>query len=750
MRKIALFCFCCLFVPVVLAASLRDQAGEARHAGRFEQSEKLFRQALAAQPNFAPLLLDLTTVLIDQKKFLEAEKNLHQYLLRFGESESYWLTKAYWHDRQSLFFDSLTDYDNALRMNPRSTVAMQNYIQTADTIGVPDKAVALARVYPDAINKEGWVRLYSDSAAYAVRLAGMPEPDQSLRKKNIHEAIRRCDRVIKLLYEQFPERVAAMQQARMDRLLVWELDARHQQVLDEFDVLVVERTIIRDDIRVAVAQSALYLEKPDRAIEVLQPLIDKKTTDANARTLYFYAQLESENFDGARKTIDVLIVDEKPWLYGKSDRVVGKNWDRQNADYNSIMLKAWGNQLDDAQTEIGVYQERAPLNADLRSAVGQIYQLRGSPREAERWQRDALQITPDSYSAWSGIIGSRMALYDFPEAEKITQRLVSKYPDLKSSENLKEDWAIHNMQELSMDFSLGHSQVSSHGSNGNGKNTGANGSRDFEAEVWWYSKPIDYQYRAFFHTTSSTGTFEEGKGQIDRYGVGAEQRDQMNEVAYRNTAEVNRSYASDADLGLTLTTEWQLDDNWSVNGGLETFSSQLPVRAYNAGIKAHSVETGVRYQVDEGEYYRAGLTYVDFSDGNQRWMLGAQGYQVVWSNPHHQWALLESVYTSTNSENNTIYFNPSSDLDIGIAAEYQGIIKRHYDFEFRHTLLMGIGTYTQQDFGTDPTAQILYRHNWKRDKTLEWFYGVGLNYHPYDGDEELRSTAFGGFTWRFE
>ncbi|MEZ5494627.1 MAG: hypothetical protein R3E61_08645 [Pseudomonadales bacterium] len=52
----------------------------------------------------------------------------------------------------------------------------------------------------------------------------------------------------------------------MDRLLVWELDARHQQVLDEFDVAVVERTIIRDDIRVAVAQSALYLEKPDRAM----------------------------------------------------------------------------------------------------------------------------------------------------------------------------------------------------------------------------------------------------------------------------------------------------------------------------------------------------------------------------------------------------------------------------------------------------------------------------------------------------
>jgi len=131
-------------------------------------------------------------------------------------------------------------------------------------------------------------------------------------------------------------------------------------------------------------------------------------------------------------------------------------------------------------------------------------------------------------------------------------------------------------------------------------------------------------------------------------------------------------------------------------------------------------------------------------------MLGAKGYQVVWSNPHHQWALIESVYSSTNTKNNTIYFNPDSDVDLGLAAEYQGIIRRRYDFEFRHTLLLGFGGYSQQGYGTKPTAQLQYRHSWKRDKALEWFYGVGLNYHPYDGDLELRETLFGGVTWRFD
>lgn len=749
MRRIALIGVFCIAASCAAAASLRDQAGEARHAGQYAQAEQLFRRAVAEQPRFAPLYLDLATVLVDQKKFAEAGDRLQQYRTRFGENEAYWLTMGYWHDRQARFFDSLTDYDHALRVNPRSDVAMQNYIQTADTLGVPDKAITLAQRYPQAINQEGWLRLYSDSAAYAVRNASLDERERSVRKQRIQEAIRRCDKVIAFLYKHFPDRIAAMQQARMDRMLAWEMDGRHQAVLDEYAALAAGQAVLRDDVRVSIAQSALHLEKPDVAISVLQPLMSKKTKDANARTMLFYAQLEAEQFGEARKTIDALVADEKPWLYGKSSRVTNANWNRENADYNSIMLDAWGNRLEQAQHSIEQYQARAPFNADLRSAVGQVYQLRGWPRRAEDWQHEALHVTPELYNGWAGVVGSRMDLYDFPAVEKITQKLVQEHPELKSSETLQEDWNVHNMQELSMNFSVGHSQIIDDAEAGS-NSSGANGSRDLDVDAWWYSKPIDYQYRAFFHTSSQTGTFEEGDGQIDRYGVGLEQRDQMGDVAYRNTVELNRSYASDADVGLALTTEWQLDDYWSIDGAVETFSAQLPVRAYNAGVTAHSVNGGVRYRVNEGEYYRAGLAYVDFSDGNQRWMLNAQGYQVVWSNPHHQLAILESIYSSMNTEENTLYFNPESDLDAGVAVEYQGILQRHYDFEFRHTLLMGVGAYTQNGFGTDPTAQMLYRHNWKRDKTLEWHYGIGFNYHPYDGNQEFRSSAFGGFVWRFE
>ncbi|HRG50786.1 MAG TPA: poly-beta-1,6 N-acetyl-D-glucosamine export porin PgaA [Pseudomonadales bacterium] len=746
MRWLAVTLIGCLLAGVASADSLRDQGGKARRAGDFVHAEALFRQALQAEPNHAALSLDVATVLVDQQQYPQAQQWLRRYVKHFGESEAYWLTMGYFYDRQARFFDSLDCYDRALRINPNSEIAMRNRIQTVDTLGMPDKALSLARVNAHVVTKEEWMRLYADSAAYAVRIAGMDEPDRQRRYQKIKTAIHRCDDALTYVRENFPDRIAAQQQLRMDRILVLGLDSQHQAVLDEYILLLKENAILRDDVRVAIAQSALHVEKPELAEIILQPLIDKKTQDGNARTLMFYAQLESEKFDEAKKTIDALIADEKTFRFGQASNIVGKNWSRVNADTNRVMWEAWGNTLDLAQEEMVAYQAKAPFNPHLRSALGGVYQLRGWPRRSENIQRDVLQQSPDLYSAWSGVVGSRMALHDFYEAGKITKKLVRSYPELKSSESLQEDWRVHNMQELSMTFSLGHSKSSGDSSG----NAGAYGSEDFDAEVWWYSNPIDQQYRAFFHTSSHTGTFEEGKGQIDRYGVGVEQRDHINNVAFRNTVEINSSYSSDTDLGLALTTEWQLDDRWSVEGAAETFSSQLPVRAYNAGITAHSLESGVKYRVDEGEYYRTGLTYVDFSDGNQRWMFGAQGYQVVWSNPHHQWALLETVYASSNSKNNTIYFNPSNDLDVGLAAEYQGIIRRRYDFEFRHTLLVGLGAYSQNGFGTDPTAQVTYRHNWKRDKELEWFYGVGMNYHSYDGERELRSTAFGGFTWRFD
>lgn len=101
------------------------------------------------------------------------------------------------------------------------------------------------------------------------------------------------------------------------------------------------QAVIRDDVRIAHAQSALHLEKPELAQDILRPLIDKNTQDDNARTLMFYAQLESEDFGAAQKTVDSLIRMKVRGVMGSLFVWQEKKWDRENADYNRMMLAAW-------------------------------------------------------------------------------------------------------------------------------------------------------------------------------------------------------------------------------------------------------------------------------------------------------------------------------------------------------------------------------------------------------------------------
>lgn len=727
-----------LLCPDTSLPALREAGGRARRAGDSLLAEQVFRLATGRYPKVPAVSLDLAVVLVDQQKYTEAAGVLAKHRRRFGESEAYWLTQAYLYEAQGRFFDSMDSYDRVLLINPANREARRQKIHAIDTLGMPDKALELAAIHPDALTGEDWLRLRMDSAAYAVRMAVIEDDDRVRRQQAVRHAIRLSDEALAFQQQHFPERRGAGQQTRFDRLLVWGLDSRHREVLDEYAVLKQENAVFREDVRAAVAQSALHLEQPDVAIEVLEPLGNSPAVDINARLLLFYAYIEHEDFAQAQQAIDTIVHDEPPLLYGQSDRVTGTNWNRVDADTNQLMLAAWGNDLDKALAGMQGYVDKAPFNVHLRADLAGLHYLRGWPRSSLSLYKEVEMQQPGLYSVKSGFINAWWDLYDFVPAENMTHSLVRDYPELKATETHAEDLAIHNMQELNVTVGLGRSDDD------------YQGSRDLEAEVWWYSRPLDYSNRLFLHTTSKTGEFDEGNGQIDRYGIGWEQRVRYHDYTFRNTVEINSSYASDADTGIAFTSDWGIDDHWSVQGAYESFSSHLPVRAYNDGVTASSVELAAQYRVDEGEYYRTSLASVDFSDGNDRLMWNATGYQVFYSRPHHQWAVIESLYASTNSETDGMYFSPDNDAAAGLALEYQGIIERDYDFEFRHKLLLGAGVYNQENYGSDQTAELDYRHIWQKDKTLSWFYGVGFGYHPYDGDGEFRKSLFGGFEWRFD
>jgi len=426
-------------------AGLREAGGQARKAGQWTLAEQIFQRAVAQFPDQPAIRLDLAVVMIDQQQFAQAKVQLDNYRRRFGESEPFWLTRGYWHDKQGDFFNSLTAYDNALRINPRSQEAWRQKIITVNVLGMPDKALVLAREHPGVLHKEDELRLRMDSAAYAVRAAMVQDDNRVLRQERVHSAISLCDETLHYIEQQFPDKQIAKQTVRLDRLLVWELDNRHQAVLDEYAALLQEQAAVRDDTRVAVAQAALNKEQPLLAVELLVPVTVKQPQETNPRVLLFYAYLESEQFELAQATLDALMRDRPAWRYGQSDKVVGKGWDRVTAESDSMMLAAWGNNLDAAYTAMHAYVNKAPFNPHLQSAYGDIHYLRGWPRQAQLLYENVQHQQPDLPSMKSGLINTAMNLYDYKTAEGITQSLVQDNPDLKSTETHVENWAVHNM-----------------------------------------------------------------------------------------------------------------------------------------------------------------------------------------------------------------------------------------------------------------------------------------------------------------
>ena len=140
---------------------------------------------------------------------------------------------------------------------------------------------------------------------------------------------------------------------------------------------------------------------------------------------------------------------------------------------------------------------------------------------------------------------------------------------------------------------------------------------------------------------------------------------------------------------------------------------------------------------------------VDFSDDNRRLALSLSHRHTLFQDERHRLAMIESAYASKNSEQGGSYFNPESDLAVGVAFEYQGLLNRYYENQLSHRVVAGVGSYQQQSFGSDVTWDIEYEQTWQRNQAFSLNYGARLGRRVYDGESELLRSLFAGVNWRF-
>ncbi len=102
-------------------------------------------------------------------------------------------------------------------------------------------------------------------------------------------------------------------------------------------------------------------------------------------------------------------------------------------------------------------------------------------------------------------------------------------------------------------------------------------------ESYLYDKMINNRYRPFLHQYYTEADFEEGTGYYERLGIGLEYRHKGHKV----DIELSDSYSSQSDPGFSVHSEHHLSDILKLSLGYDSFSTNVPVRAYYHDIDGY-------------------------------------------------------------------------------------------------------------------------------------------------------------------
>jgi biofilm PGA synthesis protein PgaA len=403
------------------------------------------------------------------------------------------------------------------------------------------------------------------------------------------------------------------------------------------------------------------------------------------------------------------------------------------ADAKALYARAYGDDLATAEQHFQALNNVGPMNNEVRLSLAEIWRWRGWPERAEQQLYEINHDYPDQISPKINLANTHLDLRDWQLAETEMQPLVAEYPENSAVQALDRRWDLHNKHQLTMDGFTSKSAGSTFGSRTQGLN------------ATLYSKPINYNYRAFVSTQYDHATFPEGTGRVLYPGVGLEYTNRD----WRLTGEISQANLSNIGVSTTLTADYRMDDYWSFASALEINSSEMPLRGLRVGTSGDMISASGVYRWSDLTRAAAGASYMKMEDGNQRQSLYLTLDRRLITKPHYKLTTHLRMDTSHNNESNTNYFNPERDMEVSAILDNEWMLWRRYERSFGHRLQVGAGDYWQKDFGSNLTWLISYEQQFKWDNRFELDYGVTRNRHAYDGVNELSTQFFARLNFLF-
>ncbi|OPA94833.1 poly-beta-1,6 N-acetyl-D-glucosamine export porin PgaA [Pseudomonas fluorescens] len=716
-----------------------------RNQKQWPQALAVYQQALLREPNNIDLQLGLALTQADGGQTAEAVRRTRALVAANPNDPNRRMALGYALTRAGLNYDALFEFDQAFIRAGDKPEVVREYIVALQKARLPEPALRLSAKHPGVLDAVTQRRLEGDLAAERVRMAEYATRTEKERYVVADRALSDYD---KLLARWTPDASAHddVVRWRIDRLGALKARARTADVIREYQTLNGEGVQLPTYALRWVAASYLDQRQPEQAEPLYREVLTAPDADASYRvddsTALFYALLESDKVDEARAVANDLAKSQNPRVELKGLPIGNPNDNWMDAQQLSAQAGTYGGDLQGSETGLEALVAKAPGNVGLRLAQADMYRARDLPRRAEGTLKETEAQAPRDIGLEVSQAYTAMDLQEWRQMDALTDDVLARNPDNRQVQRLSRLRDVHDMAELRVEAYTGKSY-----GGGNNNDAGAvAGSRDWGIESVLYTPPIDEDWRLFAGAGYATADFNEGTGQHRWQRVGVERRTRDMTLE----AEIsNHSYGYGSKQGAAVSITRDINDNWQYGGSLGYLLTTTPLRALNDNVTANGGSGFIRWRQNESREWKLSLSPSHFSDGNNRLEALLTGRQGIYSSPHVQVDLGLEVGASRNTKDDTVYFNPKSDLSVLPTVTVNHVLYRRYETQWSQQFQLGAGTYSQKDYSTGGVGLIGYGQRFRWNDVLDVGANLSLISRPYDGDRERDLRLLIDLTYRF-
>ena len=712
--------------------SLETLGRAARLAGEHERSQSFYEALTFRDPNNPQGWLGLALSHIDQDYYESANWALFRYEEYFGRTPAWLEARAYLAASSDNPIAELQARQLLVEQQPQNEAEIKALYRLAVTLGAGSAAERLMQQHPGLFTESDrlWLRYYD--GVNKIRLADSTN-DLSLTEAGLAD-------LEAVLAAQSAD-PGLVQRALYDKVVALTALRRFEAAETQAASVEARYGSLPNYVREARADALSGLGRPAQARDIYAALIASnpglaRDLDRPRYESLIYAYADARQYDEAEQVLNRW-KDQEPasrWDFTRTQRINNPNYERVH--HLDVMLAAWRGDEDIASRRLDTLIEQAPASASLWRIEGDLNRWRGWPRQAEESYQKAAELSaPDSRDVPAyGILMSRLDRGDWRGNVEIIEQHIEQDPPNVSLDGLARELREQRAGRLSFT-----------GTRGDSTGSGIQSSRDWRHETLLEAPRNNAGSRFFAQRIGMFGEYEDDSLHAAYTAAGYEFNlyPATLKLAVGQGAQLNDELLAWGELSYAFS------DYWSGIFRAELNSSETPLRALRDDVNADLYRLEGRFRRDESGMGGVGLTLMDLDDGNLRRALSGYWNEQLYH--HDEWSVTAAVFagTSQNDDVEASYFNPRRDASVSGELQFSHTLPLGYRKSFVQTLALGSGSYWQEDYGSDATWSIGYRHGWELQPNVTFTYGITRQKSVYDGNPEYGNFLTAGFEWRF-